>query len=164
MHHQHFSFWCWFIQFSVIFLIKRKWWRSYLIWCGNFKLSWHFYFRLKPQMKCKTRDCLHSQPCLDHVVTTARHLPNQSSVFNENLTRHFMFQHCQPMSNHHTERLQGGNRKINSEKVSGQSSSIQLVHPFYTSMIQTAQSLHNVSKQRLSGPLSTLPQISVGIT
>ena len=104
MHHQHFSFWCWFIQFSVIFLIKRKWWRSYLIWCGNFKLSWHFYFRLKPQMKCKTRDCLHSQPCLDHVVTTARHLPNQSSVFNENLTWHFMFQHCQPM------------RKINSKR------------------------------------------------
>ena len=69
-----------------------------------------------------------------HLVTTARHLPNQSSVFNENLTRHFMFQHCQPMRNHHTEQLQGGNGKINSEKVSGQSSSIQLVHPLYTSM------------------------------
>ena len=41
-----------------------------------------------------------------HVVTTARHLPNQSSVFNENLTWHFMFQHCQPMRNHDTEQLQ----------------------------------------------------------
>ena len=46
-----------------------------------------------------------------------------------------MFQHCQPMRNHDTEQLQEGNRKITSEKVSGQLSSIQLVHPLYTSMI-----------------------------
>ena len=44
-----------------------------------------------------------------------------------------MFQHCQPMRNHHTEQLQGGNGKINSEKVSGQSSSIQLVSPYIIS-------------------------------
>ena len=44
-----------------------------------------------------------------------------------------MFQHCQPMRNHHTEQLQGGNGKINSEKVSGQSSSIQLVSPYLIS-------------------------------
>ena len=42
----------------------------------------------------------------NHVFTSAQHLPNQSSVFNENLTRHFMFQHCQPMRNHDTEQLQ----------------------------------------------------------
>ena len=41
---------------------------------------------------------------------------------------------CQPMRNYDTEQLQEENRKINSEKVSGQSSSIQLVHPLYTSM------------------------------
>ena len=35
------------------------------------------------------------------------------------------------MRNHDTEQLQKGNRKINSEKVSGQLSSIQLVHPLY---------------------------------
>ena len=35
----------------------------------------------------------------------------------KNLSRHFMFQHCQPMRNHHTEQLQGGNGKMNSEKV-----------------------------------------------
>ena len=34
-----------------------------------------------------------------------------------------MFQHCHPMRNHDTVQLQEGNRKINSEKVSGQSSS-----------------------------------------
>ena len=34
------------------------------------------------------------------------------------------------MRNHHTEQLQGGNGKINSEKVSGQLSSIQLVSPY----------------------------------
>ena len=36
------------------------------------------------------------------------------------------------MRNHHTEQLQEGNGKINSENVSEQSSSIQLVHPVYT--------------------------------
>ena len=41
---------------------------------------------------------------------------------------------CQPMRNYDTEQIQKENRKINSEKVSGQSSSIQLVHPLYTSM------------------------------
>ena len=50
----------------------------------------------------------------------------------KNLSRHFMFQHCQLMRNHHTEQLQEGNRKLNSEKVS---SSSQLMHPLYTSMI-----------------------------
>ena len=69
-----------------------------------------------------------------HVFTGAWHLPNQSSCLNQNVTQHFMFQHCQPMRNHNTEQLHEGNRKINSEKVSGQSSSIQLVHPLYTSM------------------------------
>ena len=52
------------------------------------------------------------------------------------MNRHLMFQHCQPMSNHHREQLQEGNGKISSEKVSGQSSSIQLVHPLYTSIGQ----------------------------
>ena len=51
----------------------------------------------------------------------------------KNLSRHFMFQHCQPMRNHHTEQLQGGNGKINSEKVSEQSSSIRLVPPYIIS-------------------------------
>ena len=51
----------------------------------------------------------------------------------KNLSQHFMFQHCQPMRNHHTEQLQGGNGKINSEKVSGQLSSIQLVSPYIIS-------------------------------
>ena len=37
------------------------------------------------------------------------------------------------MRNHHTEQLQGGNGKINSEKVSGQSSSIHLVSPYIIS-------------------------------
>ena len=46
-----------------------------------------------------------------------------------------MFEHCQPMRNH-TEQLQEGNGKINLDKGSEQSSSIQLVHPFYTSMPQ----------------------------
>ena len=41
-----------------------------------------------------------------HGVTGAQHLPNQSSCLNQNLTRHFMFQHCQPMRNHDTEQLQ----------------------------------------------------------
>ena len=36
----------------------------------------------------------------------AWHLPNQSSCLNQNVTQHFMFQHCQPMKNHHTEQLQ----------------------------------------------------------
>ena len=54
-------------------------------------------------------------------------------LLKKNLSRHFMFQHCQPMRNHHTEQLQGGNGKINSEKVSGQSSSIQLVSPYIIS-------------------------------
>ena len=44
-----------------------------------------------------------------------------------------MFQHCQPMRNHHTEQLHEGNGKINSKKVSGQSSSIQLVSPYIIS-------------------------------
>ena len=35
----------------------------------------------------------------------------------KNLSRHFMFQHCQLMRNNHTEQLQGGNGKINSESV-----------------------------------------------
>ena len=52
-------------------------------------------------------------------------------VFNYNLTWHFMFQHCQPMRNHDTEQLQEGYEKMNSEKLSGQSYSIQLVHPLY---------------------------------
>ena len=56
------------------------------------------------------------------------------AVFIKNLTQHLMFQHCQPIRNHDAEQLQEGNGKINSEKVSGQSSSIQLVHPLYTSM------------------------------
>ena len=30
----------------------------------------------------------------------------------KNLSRYFMFQHCQPMRNHHTEQLQEGNGKI----------------------------------------------------
>ena len=34
------------------------------------------------------------------------------------------------MRNHDTEQLQGGNGKINSEKVSGQLSSIQLAPPW----------------------------------
>ena len=37
------------------------------------------------------------------------------------------------MRNHHTEQLQERNGKVNSEKVSGQSSSIKLVYPLYTS-------------------------------
>ena len=37
------------------------------------------------------------------------------------------------MRNHNTEQLQGGNGKINSEKVSGQSSSIRLVSPYIIS-------------------------------
>ena len=44
-----------------------------------------------------------------------------------------MFQYCQPMRNHHTEQLQEGNGKIYSEKVSGQSSSIQHVSPYIIS-------------------------------
>ena len=44
-----------------------------------------------------------------------------------------MFYHCQPMRNHHTEQLQGGNGKMNSEKVAGQSSSIHLVSPYIIS-------------------------------
>ena len=68
-----------------------------------------------------------------HAITSARHLPNQSSWFKKNLTRHFMFQHCQPMRNHHTEQLQGGNGKIYSENVSEQSSSIRLVPPYIIS-------------------------------
>ena len=44
-----------------------------------------------------------------------------------------MFQHCQPMRNHHTEQLQGGNGKINSEKLSGQSSTIEVVSPYIIS-------------------------------
>ena len=78
---------------------------------------------------------------------SALHLPNQSSVLNENLIQHFMFQHCQPMKNHDTGQLQEGNRKINSEKVSGQSSSIQLVHPLYT--IYTSMAATVPSPQQL---------------
>ena len=55
------------------------------------------------------------------------------SSFIKNLSRHFMSQHCQPISNHHREQPQERNRKINSEKVSGQLSSIQLVYPLYSS-------------------------------
>ena len=42
------------------------------------------------------------------------------------------------MRNHHTEQLQGGNGKIKSEKVSGQSSLIQLVSPYIISPWATA--------------------------
>ena len=59
---------------------------------------------------------------------------NLRTFYVTELNSDFMFQHCQPMRNHDTEQLQEGNRKINSEKVLGQSSSIQLVHPLYTSM------------------------------
>ena len=71
------------------------------------------------------------------------------AVFIKNLTQHLMFQHCQPMRNHDTEPLQEGNRKINSEKVSGPSSSIQLVHPFNTMKIIKAFSV-SMSKLKSS--------------
>ena len=51
----------------------------------------------------------------------------------KNLSWHCMFQHSQPMRNHHKEQLQEGNGKIYSEKVSGQSSSIQHVSPYIIS-------------------------------
>ena len=55
---------------------------------------------------------------LPHVLPAlGRGLSNQSSQFKKNLSRHFMFYHCQPMRNHHTEQLKGGNGKMNSEKV-----------------------------------------------
>ena len=56
------------------------------------------------------------------------------AVFIKNLTQHFTFEPCQPKRNYDTEQLQEGNGKIDSEKVPGQSSSIQLVHPLSTSM------------------------------
>ena len=51
------------------------------------------------------------------------------AVFIKNLTWHLIFHHCQPMKNLDTEQLQERNGKINSEKVSGQLSSIKLVYP-----------------------------------
>ena len=72
---------------------------------------------------------------INQACTSAQHLPNPA-VFKKKLSRHFIFQLCQPMRNHDTEQLQEGNGKINSEKMSGQLSSIQLVYPLYTSMMR----------------------------
>ena len=55
------------------------------------------------------------------------------SWFQKNLSQHFMFHHGQSMRDQHTEHLHGGNGKMNSEKVSGQLSSIQLVSPYIIS-------------------------------
>ena len=56
------------------------------------------------------------------------------------VTLYITFQHCHPMRNHETDQLQGGNGKINSEKVSGQSSSIHLVSPYMSQMLYAGQS------------------------
>ena len=70
----------------------------------------------------------------DHVVTTAQHLPNQSSV----LMRIWLGILCFNTVNQWEIMTQSsckarGNRKINSKKVSGQLSSIQLVSSYIIS-------------------------------
>ena len=92
------------------------------------------------------QSCRNKTGC-NYAITTARHLPNQSSFKKKNLSSHFMFQHCQPMRNHHSEELQRGNGKINSEKVSGHSSSIQLVSPPY--IISPCKTLSKQNRQYL---------------
>ena len=88
------------------------------------------------------------------------------AVFNQNLTQQLMFQYYQPMRNHDTGQLQEGNRKINSEKVSGQSSPIHLVqlcihYTICTSMVwwrscspaDTWRSRHGCPDLQLSDPI-----------
>ena len=46
------------------------------------------------------------KPCYHNCTTFTKSI----QLLKKNLSRHFMFQHCQPMRNHHTEQLQGGNK------------------------------------------------------
>ena len=90
----------------------------------------HAIWACCPTQQQRSRSEALGQACYHNCTTFTKPI----QLFKKkNLSRHFMFQHCQPMRNHHTEQLQGGNGKINSEKVSEQSSSIRLVPPYIIS-------------------------------
>ena len=102
--------------------------KAAMVWSEEFSQAWSLHVTLKLSLTIMKRIDF-TIVCMGHTITSAWHLPNQSIWFKKEFVSAFYVSTLS--TNRKSSHSAAADRKWkNSEKVSGQSSSIQLVSPY----------------------------------